>query len=204
MAATQLDLKIDAITRLEVSAYSIPTDSPEADGTLDWDSTTLVVVDMTAGDTTGLGFGYADTATATLIRDKLSDLLIGSDPLAIPAANVRMAVAVRNLGRPGIAAMAISIVDIALWDLKARLLDVSLVDLLGAARDRAPIYGSGGFTCYGDDQLRAQLGGWVSDGIPRVKMKIGADRDAALRRVRMRAKPSATHGFLSTPTAPIP
>jgi L-alanine-DL-glutamate epimerase-like enolase superfamily enzyme len=94
-----------------------------------------------------------------------------------------MARAVRNIGRPGVAATAISAVDIALWDLKARLLGSSVVQLLGAAQDGVPIYGSGGFTSYDDDQTREQLAGWVDkDRIPRVKIKIGENWGTRERR----------------------
>jgi L-alanine-DL-glutamate epimerase-like enolase superfamily enzyme len=75
-------------------------------------------------------------------------------------------------------------VDIALWDLKARLLDVPLVGLLGAVRDSAPVYGSGGFTSYSTRQLCQQLAGWVRQGIPRVKMKVGTDPRDDAERVR--------------------
>jgi L-alanine-DL-glutamate epimerase-like enolase superfamily enzyme len=91
---------------------------------------------------------------------------------------------IRNLGRPGVSSMAIAAVDVALWDLKARILDVSLVTLLGAAHDAVPVYGSGGFTSYSIEQLHAQLGDWVAQGIPRVKMKIGTHPDDDLDRVR--------------------
>ncbi|HEX4142802.1 MAG TPA: enolase C-terminal domain-like protein [Pirellulales bacterium] len=183
MATTQIESPVDSIEEVEVAAYRIPTDFPESDGTLCWDATVLVVVRLQAGNHRGLGFGYADKATATLIHDKLAPLVRGTDPLSIPATRCRLAEAIRNLGRPGIAAMAISIVDIALWDLKARLLGLPLVDLLGAARDAVPVYGSGGFTSYSDDQLRDQLSGWVEMGIPRVKMKIGRDAVQDLDRV---------------------
>src|SRR5205823_12411941 len=89
-----------------------------------------------------------------------------------------------NLGRPGIVSMAISAVDSALWDLKARLLDLPLITLLGAAREAVQVYGSGGFTSYSNEQLTAQLGGWVEQGIPRIKMKIGRDAKADRGRVR--------------------
>ncbi len=81
--------------------------------------------------------------------------------------------AVRNAGRPGISSMAIAAVDVALWDLAARLSGRPLFRLLGAVRPDVPVYGSGGFTSLGDRQLEDQLGGWVEAGIPRVKMKIG-------------------------------
>ena len=84
---------------------------------------------------------------------------------------------VRNIGQTGVVAMAVSAVDVALWDLKARLLDVPLVVALDAVHDTVPIYGSGGFCSYGDDRLASQLAGWVEQGIPRVKMKVGREPD---------------------------
>ncbi len=173
-----------AIRDIQVAAYCIPTDLPEADGTIAWDSTTIVVVEAKADDVTGLGYSYADAATARLIRDTLVPIVRGRDALAVPAAWHAMVHAIRNLGRPGICAMAVSAVDNALWDLKARLLGLPLVTLFGAARAATPVYGSGGFTTYTIAQLQAQLGGWVAQGIPQVKMKIGTDPDADLARVR--------------------
>jgi L-alanine-DL-glutamate epimerase-like enolase superfamily enzyme len=172
------------IERLTVSAYRIPTDFPEADGTLAWDSTTLVVVEATASEVTGLGYTYADAATARLIHDLLADIVIGCDAMAVSGTWAAMVRAIRNLGRPGVVAMAISAVDAALWDLKARLLGLPLVTLLGAVRAGVPVYGSGGFTSYTISQLQEQLGRWIADGIPRVKMKIGACPEEDLHRVR--------------------
>jgi L-alanine-DL-glutamate epimerase-like enolase superfamily enzyme len=79
--------------------------------------------------------------------------------------------AVRNLGRDGISAMAISILDIAVWDLKARLLDVPLAVLLGAGSESVPVYGSGGFTSYDIDRLQRQLSGWVDQAFLRSKSR---------------------------------
>jgi L-alanine-DL-glutamate epimerase-like enolase superfamily enzyme len=168
------------VERVEVSAYRVPTDSPESDGTYEWKHTTLVLVEVTAGRQTGLGYSYADTATATLIREMLADVVKGRDALSVPDSWSAMVKAIRNLGRPGIASMAISAVDAALWDLKGRLLRLPVVTLLGADREAVPVYGSGGFTSYSREQLQAQLGGWVASGIPRVKMKIGREPDADL------------------------
>lgn len=162
----------------------MPTDCPESDGTLEWDSTTLVLVRAYAGNKAGLGYTYADDSTATLIRTLLSHVVKGQDAMSPAASWKVMGERTRNLGRPGIVAMAISAVDIALWDLKARLLDLPLCTLLGAVRDRVPIYGSGGFTSYPEIQLQRQLAGWVGQGIPRVKMKIGRDSVADIERVR--------------------
>lgn len=161
------------IDKVDVSAYRIPTDAPEADGTLAWDSTVIVIVDAHAADASGVGYSYANTATARLVMDTLAPLVCGRDAMDVPAVWEAMVHAIRNDGRPGIASMAISAVDAALWDLKAHLLDVSLIALLGAVRDSVPVYGSGGFTSYTVDRLESQLAQWVADGIPRVKMKVG-------------------------------
>ncbi|APR87888.1 Mandelate racemase [Minicystis rosea] len=172
------------IERLDVAAYTIPTDRPESDGTLAWSKTTLVVVHASAGGARGLGYTYADVATARLIGDTLADVVRGRDAMAVPGAWAAMVRSIRNLGRPGIAQMAIAAVDAAIWDLKARLLGLPLAVLLGKARDRVPIYGSGGFTSYTEREIAAQLGGWAADGIPRVKMKVGREPAADLDRVR--------------------
>ena len=154
-------------------ACTIPTDEPESDGTAEWDSTTIVIVEIDGG----IGYTYCDSAAAELIRSKLAGL-VQED---VRRSWLDMQKAVRNAGRPGIAACAIAAVDQALWDRKARQLGVPLVDLLGAAHDDVPVYGSGGFCSYSNDRLQEQLAGWVEQGIPRVKMKLGRDpgRDPA-------------------------
>ena len=172
------------IERIEVSAYTIPTDAPESDGTLEWHATTLVLVQASGGGLTGIGYSYANRATAVLIVDTLRDVVQRRDAFDIAGAWRAMVAAIRNLGRPGISSMAIAAVDNALWDLKSRLLGVPLVKLLGAARDAIPIYGSGGFTSYTIDRLQQQLGDWTQLGIRMVKMKIGRDPGADIARVR--------------------
>lgn len=172
------------IERIDVSAYRIPTDRPESDGTLEWDATTLVVVEATSGKHRGLGFTYADVSTARLIHDKLADVVMNMDVLAIPAAYEAMVRSVRNLGSRGIASEAISAVDIALWDLKARLLDLSLVGLLGQVRDAVPIYGSGGFTSYSIRELEEQFAGYWNEGLTMVKMKVGRHAQEDPQRVQ--------------------
>ena len=167
---------------MRARAYTIPTDQPEADGTASWDSTTLIVVHARAGRIEGIGYTYADPSVAALINSKLATVVAGGDAANPPRAWRQMQVAVRNLGRQGLAACAISAVDTALWDLKSTLLGVPLAHLLGRYRDTVPIYGSGGFTSYNDDRLAEQLAGWVKrDGCGAVKMKVGThpERDPA-------------------------
>jgi L-alanine-DL-glutamate epimerase-like enolase superfamily enzyme len=162
------------VTEVTACVYVIPTDAPEADGTLAWDQTTMVFACARAGTARGIGWSYAAAAARSVIADVLAGVVTGRSALDVPGAAEAMARAVRNIGRPGIAATAISAVDIALWDLKARLLGAPLAQLLGQARASVPVYGSGGFTSYDEGQTREQLAGWVAkDGIPRVKIKIG-------------------------------
>ncbi len=158
---------------LSVSAYTIPTDAPESDGTFEWEATTVVVVECAGG----LGWTYAPAAAGALIEQLLAPALRAIDPLDVPRAWAAMVAAVRNAGPWGLAMYAVSAVDVALWDAKARALGVSLAGLLGRARDHVPVYGSGGFCSYDDARLREQLAGWVAQGIPRVKMKVGRGPD---------------------------
>ena len=124
--------------------YVVPTDTPEADGTLAWDSTSVVVVEVRAGGWNGLGWSYSGTGAATLVGEKLADVVRGADAMAPPQSHEAMVRAVRNMGRPGLAACAISAVDTALWDLKARLLGISLSDLFGRCVDEVRSMGAGG------------------------------------------------------------
>jgi L-alanine-DL-glutamate epimerase-like enolase superfamily enzyme len=171
---------------VSAAAYRIPTDAPEADGTITWTSTTMVVARVHAGGMTGTGWTYGAAACRPLIEDVLAPMVTGRDAFDVPGAYDAMCRGARNIGRLGVAACAISAVDVALWDLKARLLDLRLARLLGTVHDDVPVYGSGGFTSYDDAQLSRQFGHWVHEqGIPRVKMKIAeswgerVDRDLA-------------------------
>jgi L-alanine-DL-glutamate epimerase-like enolase superfamily enzyme len=168
---------------VDVQAFRIPTDAPEADGTLDWSSTTLVVVRVRGGGRHGLGYTYADRATAAVIHDTLIPVVKGADAMQPRATHGTMLRAIRNLGRGGIAAMAVSAVDVALWDLAARIAELPLAAMLGPARKGIAAYGSGGFTSYSSERLCEQLAGWVEAGMKRVKMKVG--RDAAKDRERV-------------------
>ena len=144
MASTRFGDNGVPIERLDVSAYNVPTDSPESVGTIEWDSTTLILVEATAGGKKSVGYSYADVATAKPIKDLLTPIVVGRDAMSIPDTWFAMVRSIRNLGRPGICSMAISAVDSSLWDLKARLLDLPLVTLLGQRRECADVYGSGG------------------------------------------------------------
>jgi L-alanine-DL-glutamate epimerase-like enolase superfamily enzyme len=163
------------VEEVRTRAFTVPTEAPESDGTLEWDSTAIVVVELSAGGKQGLGYTYAHPAAATIVDSVLAPLVEGADPLAPPHAWEAMRRAVRNIGREGICSMAIAAVDIALWDLRAKLLGVSLADSLGRVREAIPAYGSGGFTSFSEDELAEQLGDWAAAGFGAVKMKVGRD-----------------------------
>jgi L-alanine-DL-glutamate epimerase-like enolase superfamily enzyme len=175
------------VEAVEAAAYTVPTDAPEADGTLAWNETTLIAVTARSGETTGLGYTYAPAVTARVVHEVLAGEVTGQPVWHVPAVNEAMQRAVRNAGRPGLVAAAISAVDIALWDLKARLLHMPLTDLLGATNRQVPVYGSGGFTTYDDRQQDRQLRHWVQEqAIPRVKIKVGESWGQAEGRDRER------------------
>lgn len=171
------------VEEVAVAVYTIPTDGPEADGTLAWTETTMVAVHARAGGETGFGYSYADPAAARIVEKHLADVVRGRSAMDVPAAWQAMGRAVRNLSRSGLASYAIAAVDVALWDLKARLLGVSLAHLLGREREGAALYGSGGFTSASIDELQRQLAGWTAAGVGAVKMKVGTDPAADPSRV---------------------
>jgi L-alanine-DL-glutamate epimerase-like enolase superfamily enzyme len=173
------------IERVSSRAYKIPTDRPESDGTLRWTSTTLVSAHVSAGGLEGIGWTYGDGAVSIVIADTLAEVVAGRDALDVQGAWGAMVAALRNNGRPGLTSMAVSAVDVALWDLKARLLELPLARLLGRYHEGVPVYGSGGFTSYPDAELSAQLAGWAAEGIPRVKMKVGREPERDPERVRI-------------------
>jgi L-alanine-DL-glutamate epimerase-like enolase superfamily enzyme len=171
------------VEKVEARAYAVPTEAPESDGTLEWDATTIVVVEVEGGGERGLGYTYSHASAAAVVDSVLAPLVEGADPMAPPKVWEAMRRAVRNIGFTGIAAMAVSGVDIALWDLRAKLLGLSLADSLGRVRDGIAAYGSGGFTSLEGDDLAAHLGGFLDQGFGAMKMKVGRDPDADRRRL---------------------
>jgi L-alanine-DL-glutamate epimerase-like enolase superfamily enzyme len=173
------------ITGSRVRVFTVPTDAPEADGTIAWDSTTMVLVQIQAGGTEGLGYTYADASIRNLVRALLTKVVAGHSAFDHGAILQAMFVHVRNSGETGMTQMAIAAIDSALWDLRAKLLNIPLVNLLGMVRDGIAVYGSGGFTSYSDAQLETQLGGWAEHGFGMVKMKVGTHPEDDQRRVQV-------------------
>ncbi|WP_067805696.1 enolase C-terminal domain-like protein [Nocardia beijingensis] len=167
---------------VQVGVYRFPTAEPESDGTLTWDATTAITVEISAGGERGLGWTYSSPATATVVTHDLAPILDGRSPFDIPACRTALHRTCRNIGTTSVVAHALSAVDIALWDLKAKLLSAPLATLFGAARPATPVYGSGGFTNLTDTALADQIADWLTAGCRLVKIKIGQDRGAAIDR----------------------
>ncbi len=172
------------ITRISAVSYTIPTDQVESDGTLTWDATTMVLVRAEGGGETGLGYSYCHKSVAGLINDKLATLVQGLPAMNLPAIWQSMVHGCRNYGDSSLLMMAVAAVDNSLWDLKARILGLPLVTLLGGARRSVPIYGSGGFTSYDLPTLISQLSGWREMGIRQMKIKIGRNPQQDQLRIR--------------------
>src|SRR4051794_36056022 len=101
------------IEGVHAQAFEIPTDKPEADGTIAWNSTTLVLVEISGGGEIGVGYTYSGASIVELISGKLASTITGMDALSPQAAWLAMQRSVRNLGREGLVATAISAVDAA-------------------------------------------------------------------------------------------
>ncbi|MGN6256477.1 MAG: enolase C-terminal domain-like protein [Solirubrobacterales bacterium] len=173
------------VTEVRVRAFTVPTDEPESDGTLEWDSTTIVVVELEAEGECGLGYAYGDRSVAAFVDSMLRPVLQEADAMRPPAAWAAMQRAIRNAGQQGVGAMAVSAADVALWDLKARLLGLPLADVLPRFHDAAPVYGSGGFTSYSEEKLRQQLELWREAELPRAKIKVGREPERDPQRLAL-------------------
>ena len=164
------------VEQVRAAAYAIPTAEPEADGTLSWSSTTVVVVTARCGDAVGTGWTYGHRAAASVVNDLFAGVVQGRDPMAVTDCHTAMRLAARNVMVPGLVGMALSAVDVALWELKARLVGLPLADLFGRVRAAVPVYGSGGFTTLSDAELKERLSELVHDqGVTAVKIKIAED-----------------------------
>jgi L-rhamnonate dehydratase len=162
------------IEALEVETFRVLT-GRNHHGHLDWETATVVTVHARAGSVTGLGWTYASRAAAILIDDTLKDVVVGLSAFDVGRAHAAMNRALRNVGRRGVGAMALSAIDVALWDLKARLLQKPLVELFGAVRDSVEVYGSGGASNLEGAALVEHLGKWIACGMERVKVRIGTN-----------------------------
>lgn len=128
------------------------------------------------------GFAPTNPEAYSAVRSVIEGLkgsLIGEDPMNIERIWFRMFWLVRGFGRKGVALSAISAIDTALWDLKAKALNLPLYKLLGSFTDAVPVYGSGGWTNLSEKELVKEQVGWVERGFKGIKIKVGKDFGSA-------------------------
>ena len=174
------------IAAIHVHLVSAPVEGGFADATRKVESLGFVIVRvLTKEGHEGIGITYNEVggeATAELIRRNIVPKLIGRDPLETEVIWQEMFHYLRGVGRKGLTYCALSAVDIALWDLKGKILDLPVYKLLGGNSTQVPVYGSGGWTSYSDDELVAEVTGMVSRGYTAVKFKVGVSGGTDLRR----------------------
>ena len=163
------------ITAIDTVVLRIPTRKPIA---LDFPYHSLVVAHVhTDEGVSGLGYtlafggGGVESIEAYLVT-RLAPLLIGQDPLFVERLWERMYRADRGIKRQGIAAYALSALDIALWDIAGKAAGLPLYKLWGAVTDRVTAYGSGGWPSYALEDLVGEAQAYVARGCRYYKMKI--------------------------------
>ena len=185
-----------SISRCSAASSKVPTDQPEADGTLAWEATTMVLVQVSAGGTTARVGPMRSAGCQAVVDSELDPVMLGADPMDVVGITEAMVRTCRNLGRPGLVSCAVSAADTALWDLKARLLGQPLTALFGRCLASLPVYGSGGFTTYSDAMTVTQLERWVGElGVRWVKIKIGESWGTATTRDLARVSLALPRGW---------
>ena len=115
------------------------------------------------------------SAIRAIIEEDMAPLVVGRSPFGARGLTHVMFRASEMSGRGGATAAAWGALDAALWDLAARAVGLPLVDLLGRAHERVPVYASAGLygVGKGPDDLAAEVAGWVAQGFDAVKIKVG-------------------------------
>ena len=170
------------IQNVDTALYHIPLSKPVVDAVHGVQKEfSLIVVKITTDDgATGMGYTYSvgqvgGTSIATLVKDNLAPLLLGEDPRRIEHLWNKMWWALHYVGRGGIAVFGLSAVDIALWDLRAKLAGEPLWRFLGGHDSKVEAYGGGIDFDLTIDQLLKQTQGFLDAGLRAVKIKIGRD-----------------------------
>lgn len=174
------------IAAAHVHLVSAPVEGGFADATRKVETLGFVIVRILTDDgQEGIGITYNEVggeATAELIRRNMVPKLIGRDPLETEVLWQEFFHYLRGVGRKGMTYCALSAVDIALWDLKGKILGLPVYKLLGGSNTKVPVYGSGGWTSFSDDELVAEITGMVDRGYTAVKFKVGVSGGTDLRR----------------------
>ncbi len=163
------------ITSIESFVLAVPTPTPMA---LQYPRHKLVVAEIsTDGGIGGLGYslvfgGGGAEAVHAYLETRLKPVLVGEDPLFVERLWERMFRADMGIKKQGVAAYALSALDIGLWDIAGKAAGLPLYKLWGAVTDRIPAYGSGGWSKYSEKELIAEAEKYAALGCKYYKMKI--------------------------------
>ena len=186
MTGRSSDLLRHRIGKTEVWLVSLPVGSGFADSTRTVGTVGFTIVRITTDQgLDGIGMTYHEvggSAVRRLILDDIAPKITGRDPLETEVIWTELFHYLRGVGRKGLAFGAISAVDTALWDLKGKILGLPLYRLLGSDRSRIPVYTSGGWTSFNDEELLAEVAQMLSEGYSAIKIKVGVDSGRNPRR----------------------
>src|SRR5919202_548883 len=177
------------MTITDVPAIALPTPlaQPMADAIHYIPSRLALLVQVhTDEGITGLGeaaaYGGPLSVAGTIVRDELRPLALGEDPFRVEWLWQKMYACSHQHGRRGAVLMAMSGIDIALWDIIGQAMRTPLYRLLGAYRDEVRAYASGGFYAEGKGpaELAREMTGYAAAGFTHVKMKVGRNPEAML------------------------
>lgn len=174
------------IKKIDVHLVSNPISAGYTDATRKVEMIGYTVVRITTDQgLEGIGVTYHEVggeATRELILRNMAPKLMDRDPLENEAIWQEFFHYLRGVGRKGLMYGALSAIDIALWDLKGKIVDLPLYRLLGGNRTKIPVYASGGWTSFSDDQLVDEMKGMVAQGYKMVKFKVGVEGGTNIRR----------------------
>src|ERR1044072_4100765 len=185
------------ITSIETCLLTIPTPRPIS---TEWPHHKFVVADIATdegvrGQGYSMAFGAGGAEGVLAYRDAgVENLLIGEDPLQVEHLWDKMYRGDRGVRRVGIAGMAISALDIALWDLAGKAARLPLYKPWGGYTDRVSAYGSGGWGKYTEAELIAEAERYAAAGCRYYKMKIHHP-DPKVNRARVEAVRKALPGM---------
>lgn len=167
------------ITTVDVDVWRVPPHRVITDAVQVMEYVEVVSVTLgTNSGVSGTGFTYTlgrgGPSIATLIRDEVAPRLLGADPLRREAVNQQLWWDLHWVGRTGISQLALSAVDIALWDLAGRHYGEPVWRLLGGAREQVPMYHTDcGWLQHTEDELVRESAAAVEQGFRAVKIKVG-------------------------------
>ncbi len=165
------------ITDVQAILISIPLKKPTSTSSKTMTAREYVVTRVRTDEgITGSAYTMGGSVVVAAVNDTLKPLVMGSDPFDTERLWDKMFRTTLSLGRKGAVIRGLSTIDIALWDIKGRALNMPLYKLLGAYTDRVPIYSSGGYYRQGESfqQMADEMAGIVERGFRSIKIKVGA------------------------------